>query len=408
MQNDNRSIDENRGGTYPFICALIIYLFVAASYCLILGSNLHYWDENGYLTLAGHLTKNFYSYNGTEPTAFQPPGYPFFLSLLSRLTSEVPILRFGNFLLFGLAITLSYLLMRKYQSNRAGLIMAIIAMAYPLFIYLGGTFFPQTLEIALLISVIFLIAFNDSSKWFLDLCAGIFFGLLILTVPLFIAYLPFFFLYPFIFKRRSKGFSIALFCFGCLLAIAPWTARNYTAFDRFIPVSTNGGINLLLGNSAETRPNSGVNMDLSKYSIGPGSHDEMDIDNNYRKKAVEWIILNPGDALKMYFLKTLNYFNYRNDLAITEESTRLRDLTSFLTFYPLLILAVVRVALCRRWPLNPLEKFLVLLLVVSPFIQAIFFTRVRFRLPFDFLMIFMAAGLLAHYTFALRGIDTKT
>lgn len=34
--------------------------------------------------------------------------------------------------------------------------------------------------------------------------------------------------------------------------LAPWTIRNYFAFDRFIPISTNGGFNFWRGNNAQT------------------------------------------------------------------------------------------------------------------------------------------------------------
>ena len=33
------------------------------------------------------------------------------------------------------------------------------------------------------------------------------------------------------------------------MAIVPWTWRNYQVFDAFVPVSTNGGITLLIGNN---------------------------------------------------------------------------------------------------------------------------------------------------------------
>jgi hypothetical protein len=37
-----------------------------------------------------------------------------------------------------------------------------------------------------------------------------------------------------------------------LVAVSPWTIRNYHAFNRFVLVSTNGGTNMWMGNNPET------------------------------------------------------------------------------------------------------------------------------------------------------------
>lgn len=44
---------------------------------------------------------------------------------------------------------------------------------------------------------------------------------------------------------RSRGVAVVLL--GAALAVSPWTARNYVDFQALVPVSTNGGDNLLIG-----------------------------------------------------------------------------------------------------------------------------------------------------------------
>ncbi len=301
--------------------------------------------------------------------------------------------------------------MLKYRSPLTAIITVTICLLYPLFFYTAGTFFPQTLETALLIGSIFLVAYPNHQNWAYSLTAGILYGLLILTVPLFLAYYPLFILYPLFFdsfKKISTWKAISYFTLGCLLVLGPWTARNAWTFKDFIPISTNGGINLLLGNSHNTRPTAGVNTDISLYQVTLPALNETERDRFYRKQAIDWMTAHPHDALKLYVMKVINFFNYTNELAIKNENSEFRDLLSFLTFYPLLLLAAARVALWKRYPLSQLEKFLLLLLIASPFIQAIFFTRVRFRVPFDFLMIMMGSSAVALFwdSYAKKGSQT--
>ena len=53
-----------------------------------------------------------------------------------------------------------------------------------------------------------------------------------------------------------------------ICVIGLWSIRNYYVFNSFVFVSTNGGFNLLLGNSKNTEPNLGVNTDISQYETG--------------------------------------------------------------------------------------------------------------------------------------------
>ena len=61
-------------------------------------------------------------------------------------------------------------------------------------------------------------------------------------------------------ERRRRACALA---FGILLVMVPWTVRNAKCFGEFIPLTTNGGINLYIGNNAlatttATLPDKGV------------------------------------------------------------------------------------------------------------------------------------------------------
>ena len=104
---------------------------------------------------------------------------------------------------------------------------------------------------------------------------------------------------------------------------------------------------------------------------------------------------NPVRWAKLYGLKFLNYFNYRNTLATRNETSRVRDWIMLVAYGSLLGLAALRLGMHGRWPLSQYEKFAYLLYVLNGAFSALFFTRIRFRIPFDFLLVTIGAIFLA-------------
>ncbi|MGA0447604.1 MAG: hypothetical protein ACO3M2_12440, partial [Pseudohongiellaceae bacterium] len=187
------------------------------------------------------------------------------------------------------------------------------------------------------------------------------------------------------FFHRSGKVTLLTLC--TLLVVLPWTWRNYRKFDAFIMVSANSGLNLFLGNSPNAGPNTGVNVERSAELKAVEGMSEIDADTYYRDRALEWIGSHPREAARLYAAKALNYFNFRNELNTRSQSSRLKDLVMFCTWFPLLGIFVIRLFYFRKYPLRDLEKAIYLLVITNVFLSAVFFTRIRFRLPFDLLMI---------------------
>jgi len=166
-------------------------------------------------------------------------------------------------------------------------------------------------------------------------------------------------------------------------------------FHTLVPVSANTGYNLFVGNYPQTPPNSGLNVPvLQMCNHLRHNMSEADFDAAFRQCALDWITANPGAAARLYVGKLVNYFNYRNEIATAGAGGAWRDWLVFFTYYPLLALVLVRAACARRLPLARAEILILLLYFLNAAAAAVFFTRLRFRIPFDFMLIPVAAAFL--------------
>jgi hypothetical protein len=227
-----------------------------------------------------------------------------------------------------------------------------------------------------------------------------------LTIPAFLLTAPLFVLYYVLDSRLLDSGahriailrSMVVFFVVAAAVVFPWSLRNQMVFGTFVPLSSNGGINLYLGNSPGTRADSGMDADiLALCKTASPTMNEIDYGRALQKCAIDWIVAEPGDAAVTYIAKLLNYFNYRNDLTTSVEGASWKFWIVFATYYPLLLLALIRLARFRSQPLSSYERLIFLLYFGNAFASAVFFTRLRFRVPFDFLLICVAAASIARW-----------
>lgn len=374
----------------------LLLVLAGAAYSVVLGDALRYLpDERDYVTLAERLESGGgYSLDGQHPSAYRAPGYPFLLAALRALGAGVVGYRLLNFVLLALMVWVVHAILLEQASPQAAALGPLLAAAYPLFFYTAGTLYPQILAALLFATVLHLFTRREGRLPHF-LLGGLLLGWLILAVPTFAFLLGVFPLW-FVFHRvRPAGPLLALA--AAVLLVGVWTARNYTAFGRLVFVSSNSGENLLLGNSEDTRPNAGTNVDISRYQAQAAGLDEAGEDAFYRDQALAYLRAHPLASGRMYLLKVLNYFNIRNELVTRAEGSPLRDLLLLATYGPLLGLLTTRLLLARRRPLSDFEWLLAGVYLLSALVTAVFFTRIRFRLPFDLLLVLLAAMLVGSF-----------
>lgn len=387
-------LEKNSG--VVLVALILAMIFAGTIYSFVLGNDLRYPDEREYYQIARNmaLSGNF-SLDGEKPTAYRPPGYSFFLAPFVLLGAAVPQLRILNCVLLAACMFLMYRIVKEQASALAGLGAAIGVLCYPVLFYTAGTLFPQILGACLLLLIIHLLTRKIVLKRDCVL-AGIAFGCLILTIPFFVFMLAPFAVWLYWTRVNPWRTGVAAFLVTALVLPCVWSARNYIVFDTFVFVSANSGDNLLLGNSERAGPNTGVSTDIARYRDQSRQMglDPVERDDYFKTKAIEWIWGNKVQAVQLYCLKLVNYFNYRNQLWVDEEASSVKDLLMLFTYGPLLGLCLVRVCMLKRFKLSSFEILLLGLYVFSALVYAVFFTRIRFRLPFDFLLICVAAMFL--------------
>ncbi|MCS6830627.1 MAG: hypothetical protein RMM08_01445 [Armatimonadota bacterium] len=378
---------------FHLACLAAAFIILAGSlYSVRQGADLRFSDERDYWAIAGNIVeKRIYSLDGAKPTAYRPPGYPLWLAAIRQLGGGVQAARVANYFLLAATVLLLFVLLRRLHSERAGAIAVLLVCCYPVLFYTAGTLYPQTLAGFLLVAFVYLtFAHLNLTRAML---AGTAMGWLTLTVPTMLFVLAA--ALPFIWRRPAGWLLIAVMMLFTGVCVGAWAARNYLTFRAFVPFSTNSGVNLLLGNSPKATAWSGVSTDISAYAERARGMSEVQRDAFYRREALRFVTESKGRALTLYLQKVLHHFHYRNRLATRAEASPLRDLLMLVTYYPLLVLGGLRLALHKKYPLSPLEGYLVALYLLEALVQAIFFTRIRFRLPFDLLLIAIDALFLS-------------
>jgi 4-amino-4-deoxy-L-arabinose transferase-like glycosyltransferase len=387
------------------LAAAALYAVIGVAYSLLLGDKIRYYDEEVYVGLARRLVAGQgYTLDGVNPTAYRPPGYPFLLAAVDALGGGIVAMRLIGVGALAGAVLLAYRLGERVHSRVAGVLAAVLVAFFPLLVFTADTLYPQVPALFLLLLVVWLglRAVELPAGWPRRLAAtgaGLSAGLLILAVPTF-ALSVLVVAGWLLLRRESRPAArrvVPLLLVAAAVLPGAWCARNAVRLHAFVPVSTNNGINLVLGNSEGVSAGGGRVGDIERYEREAAARglSEVDQDRFYRQAATGWIREHPGKAAVLYAEKVVNNFNFRNELATSGQRSPAQDLLSALSYYPLLALFALRVLLARRWRLTGLEKLLITLVLGNVLLLAVFYTRLRFRVPLDGLMLISSAAMLA-------------
>ena len=229
----------------------ILWLLGTSDFSFSTGGDTSYWNELAAGLLAG---------NGFGGELFVDPMYPLVLAVLKFLTgNQHVLLQLLHVLLSVGIVLLTYIIAKNVFNERIALLSALVASFWPSFI-LGS----QGLDSALLLTIFFLVSllclvtYLKSNRFFFVFLGSAFIGLGALTSPL-LLYLPAtlvvfyagYLLYKRAFSIKHLGY-IAIFLRVFSSVIFPWFLRNYT-----LSSVQNSGIQspqLIISKSAEVKP----------------------------------------------------------------------------------------------------------------------------------------------------------
>lgn len=362
------------------------------------GDTVRSMDEPDFLAIAQNLAASgTFAVEPGVPTAYRAPGLSFFYAPFVWMGAGLVEVRLLNAVLVVIGLWLLFDLIRRHAGPMAGLFAVAMVPVWPVVIYAASTAYPQTLGAVLLVLMLWLIdRLHDAPTSAAAAFAGLAFGALILTIPIVLLLTPIFMLW--VFLRSRKFLSVVIYCLVGAVLVCSWTTRNYIAFDgAFVPVATSSGFNLLAGNTAEARWNTSLNVRFPEqvYTDLTGAS-EVEANDIMSAAAVAEIKSDPGRFFERYAGKFLHWFHFSNRLLSDEleettassVSVQKREIILFVT-YILVILGplLVRLAMIRKVPMRGIEMLFLALWIAAGLAYALYFTRVRFRLPFDWLLI---------------------
>jgi 4-amino-4-deoxy-L-arabinose transferase-like glycosyltransferase len=372
-------------------------------------------DEQQFIDIARHLSAG----EGYVSDSFRAnPILPAFVSVVFRVFGPSLLYpRIAQAILGALTCVLIARIGRRVGGERAGLVAGLLSALYLPHVYLSGVFYVDVvLTFLSAVLVLFLMRAGADGRLGDVVGAGVALGLVTLTRPLYLAYLPApCLLWLWAGRRRPVRALVrcAVFTVCTILTILPWTLRNHAVYGRVVPVSTGFGTKLWEGNNPAARGDAddrdlrwtrgdwnarlaglpaaereALNRRYEQVSRDVqarrerGDDDYLAMDPILLPIALEYMRENPGHTAWLYGQKLLTLYSAFTRTWTENPDTSVRNQwVAALTFYPLLALAVVGAAMGIRRR-APLGAMLALVATVS-LTYALLNTCTRFRLPLD-------------------------
>ncbi len=256
MMSSARAAALDRFAASPRALWMIWAAFVGLRLAMLLIPVTPTSDAEWYLLRAiGLAAGHGYLDNAGQPTAFWPAGWPMALSALFRLTGPslpaVGLFNLASAIVSGLLILL---LGRRLFSSEAGARLGLLLFAvYPNAIAYVPLALTESFYTMLLLLGCWLVVARRSALWLMG--AGLVFGFASLVKAQTIVVIPVLFAIEWlraanVWRRLPIVVGRGLLVLVCAaLVVLPWAVRNHAQLGSWIAVSTNGGFNLLIGNS---------------------------------------------------------------------------------------------------------------------------------------------------------------
>ena len=317
----------------------------------------YHWLANILADGEGFKSPWHYVLKGEEmPTAEHPPLYPLGLAVFSLVGLDgwndhrvaSCLMGTGTVLLIGL-------LGRRVAGERAGLVAAAIAGAYPLLITTDGSLYSESLY-GLTVALALLAAYRliDRPGTASALLLGAACGLAALTRSEALLLVPLLVVPVAWLAGGARLRNAVIGCVAFVLVISPWVVRSWAAFDQPVGLTTNLGGVLAGSNCAETY--SGEFMGLWRFQCFSEAPEGSEADKaaHWRRQGLDYMREHPGRLALVVPVRVLRVWDLWRPRqqwyyeAVVEGRDLRWQRAGTLSYFLLLPLAVYGLVLLRR------------------------------------------------------------
>jgi 4-amino-4-deoxy-L-arabinose transferase-like glycosyltransferase len=343
------------------------------------------------------------------PTAQWPPGFPFLLSLVYRVTGPEPVAgELMNAVLGALNVAALYALAHRVFGRREAIVAAAALALLPGPILWTDVLVAETLYTLLLTAFFVLVAYLPRRPWAV-VVLGVAIGLATLTrgegvllVPAVLAIW-----WPELPRRQLLLRGAALVAVAAL-TVLPWTVRNTLVMDAFVPLSTNSSTTLWSGhNPAATGSQNYAPHELLAQIPPTGKEREIEEGRLLRREAFDYMVSHPARELELIPLKLVNLM--RGDSwaldwveddrgagpVISEQWTSVLRVVADFGWYAVLAATLAALTLLWRelWG-NAVTRGVIALFAGSLVLYGfVYYGNYRYRVPLEPLMLLVSAPL---------------
>lgn len=318
---------------------LLAVLLIVASFGLLirlavlpatLSLGLPVIDEQHYATLAQNLVRGHgFGWAPGEPTSIRPPLYPLVLAATWKLAGDGNLLavRGLQFILGAITAGAVYLIGVRLGGRGVALGAATVTWVYPALLFSNFQILTESLFTALLVGFVYLtIALLERPRQIIALAGGLVLGLAALARsvlwPFPLIFCPLLLLVLRGPIRRRLVISL-LVLVGYLLIITPWAVRNTALQGVPTVVDTMGGLNLYMGNYANTPEDRmwavvdlggaedfarAIQREYPNQTLTEGQKDKWG-----QRKALEYMLANPGQTLRRSLIRFADFWGLERE-----------------------------------------------------------------------------------------------
>lgn len=296
-----------RSALYAFVVAFVLRLSWAMAIPVVPLSDGHAYD-----VFAQNIAQGYgYGWEPYKPSAYWPVGtsaiYAFFYRAFGHHYLVVALFQ----VVVGLAVVVAAThLARRWFDARVAVATAWILACWPLLIEYT-TLLASELYFLLFVMAAYWFAGAPRAAWARGMLSGVFLAAANYVRPVALLLPPLLYAAEALERprRRAAIFACAICVVSTAACIAPWTVRNWFAFDRFVLMSTNGGRVLWMGNNPDAD---------TGYMLEPKLNvdNEADFDRILGERATDYILREPGAFIRRSIKKAL-VLHDRESIGIT-------------------------------------------------------------------------------------------